>query len=576
MLQWFNKQGNSDSLNEKKLAGREHSPLSDPALSGNDLEFLFNQLLDGIAHGWHLGRIIKFFNNLQPRSNPSHWIAWLEEFEQRIIYVADPSQRRVGAIMMRFGELTQSSNELQELGAVFNRIGKRLLIGDTTELILEYDGLDRVVEENEQPAAELTEHLSSTTSELAFVNQAREDSARETAELTADREVPLAPSEEEIVEGAREDSARENAELTADREVSLATSEEEIKDIEIEKSLEVIEEFFRSEKDLSLDDVVSFTEQPTQSPDLVLDSEGSAASIDSREPEEAIADTDGIESLAALTEQLTVLQDDIPEADLPSDNPDDEITLVAPETEKPDPSTPLSVASFLEAAKALVPQQKNKTVPLTWEEFVVVLEQDETLAQQVARHLQITSTNPHDIVEATVNRLKKHEATKLSPATIELVESWFNLGLKQASAENFQGAIASWDKALQLNPNLSEAWHNRGSALGRLAKYEEAIYSFNRAINLTPGRYQAWNDRAHALYQIKRWEQAVESWDKAISIMSDNYQFWYNRGCALEQLQRFDESISSYEKTLEIKPDFQPARSRYINLVTERSSSSPN
>ena len=239
-------------------------------------------------------------------------------------------------------------------------------------------------------------------------------------------------------------------------------------------------------------------------------------------------------------------------------------------------STSFSVASFLEATKALISQQKNQITPLSWEEFIALLEQDRVLAQQVAQHLKISSSDPHDIVQAAVNRFSKQQESQLSPANIELVESWFDLGLKQASAEDFQGAIASWEKALKLNPNLSEAWHNRGSALGRIGKYEEAIQSFNRAINLAPTRYQAWNDRAHALYQIKKWEQAIASWDKAISIMSDHYQFWYNRGCALEQLQRYDESISSYEKALEIKPDFQSARSRYISLVSENSSSSTN
>ena len=243
---------------------------------------------------------------------------------------------------------------------------------------------------------------------------------------------------------------------------------------------------------------------------------------------------------------------------------------------KPTSANPLSVASFLEATQALISQKKNHNTPLSWQEFITVLEQDEALAEQIARYLQVSTHHPQDIIKAAIERLTKQEREKLSPATLELVESWFHLGLKQASAEDFQGAIASWDKALKLNPNLSEAWHNRGSALGRLGRYEEAIQSFNRAINLTPSHDRAWNDRAHALYQLHKWEQAIESWNKAISITSDNYQFWYNRGCALEQLQRFEESIYSYEKALEIKPDFQPARSRYISLITENSSLPPN
>ena len=107
--------------------------------------------------------------------------------------------------------------------------------------------------------------------------------------------------------------------------------------------------------------------------------------------------------------------------------------------------------------------------------------------------------------------------------------------------------------------------------MGRLSRYEDAIESFDKALEIAPHNYQAWNDRAHALYQLQKWQEAVISWSKAIEFMPGNHLFWYNRGCALEQLKSFNESIASYEKALEIKRDFQPARSRYIDLIADNS-----
>ena len=211
--------------------------------------------------------------------------------------------------------------------------------------------------------------------------------------------------------------------------------------------------------------------------------------------------------------------------------------------------------------------EKNQ-VTVTWDEFVVSLERDPVLAKNVAQQLGLVGANtPQDIVQAAVNRFNNQQQSKLSPANLELVKSWFQLGLKQASAKDFQGAISSWDQALSLNPNLSEAWHNKGSALGRLGKYVEAIQSFDHAVRLDAESYQAWNDRAHALYKMQEWPKAIASWDRAIQIMPDRHQFWYNRGCALEQIKSFGESVASYEKALEIKPDFQPARSRHTVLI---------
>ncbi|VEP18331.1 hypothetical protein H1P_750015 [Hyella patelloides LEGE 07179] len=731
MLQWFNKRATSSSSSEELGGNRQYSPSSASALTEEDYEFLFNQLLDGVAHGWHLGKIIKFFNNIESRSHPSEWVTWLGRFEHKIVYSDDPSQRRVGAIMMRFSELTQSHSELQQLSEVFQRIGKKLFIGSTFELIWEYDGLDRVTEEDidlevadtNEPELAITDsedevletllgtNLDSTVEvanepELAITDS--EDEVLETllgtnldstVEVANEPELAITDSEDEAIGQTLDDFLNSTLEsISESEEITLETSKDAIGEVDTEDHLNSTTKFTEqltkspdliaeaesttefTEQPTKSPDLVAeaesttefteqptkspdliaeaestteFTEQPTKSPDLVAEAEFSLEKMETAKDKDAEDETNSIESLTALTEQLTVLQgvpseseedttekqtqelfakfteqqtvspDLMTESELPEkelndsesseqetksleslealtkqltaiqdtiseevgmDNQgdthievDSESTLIASETEQNDSSTSLPVASFIEATKTLVPQTKNKnTTPLTWEEFISVLEQDPNLAQQIAQYLKISSTNPQDIVQAAINRLTKQEEAILSPATVELVESWFNLGLKQASAEDFQSAIASWDQALKLNPNLSEAWHNRGSALGRLGKYEQAIQSFNQAIKIAPERYQAWNDRAHALYQIQKWEQAVENWDKAISLMSDNYQFWYNRGCALEQLQRYDESISSYEKALEIKPDFQPARSRYINLVTENSSSPAN
>ena len=191
-----------------------------------------------------------------------------------------------------------------------------------------------------------------------------------------------------------------------------------------------------------------------------------------------------------------------------------------------------------------------------------LIQKDPELARQISQKLKPSSSTPKSNPVTTDSS---------NASNLELIESWFNLGLKQVSAGELEQAIASWEKALNINPNLSEAWHNRGSALGRLGNYEAAIDSFQNALSIDPDNYQAWNDRAHALYQLQNWAEAADSWSNALKIMPGNYLFWYNRGCALEQLERWGEAIASHEKALEIKPDFQLGRSRYINLVAENS-----
>ncbi|MBE9048179.1 hypothetical protein IQ255_27960, partial [Pleurocapsales cyanobacterium LEGE 10410] len=112
------------------------------SLSDADYEFLFNQLLEGIAHGWHDRRIAKFFNQLGDRGKPSDWVAWLERLQDKIIILPTQSKGQLGTMMIRFGELTQATAEIKLIGAASRRIGRELLFDNTKDLIWEYVGSD--------------------------------------------------------------------------------------------------------------------------------------------------------------------------------------------------------------------------------------------------------------------------------------------------------------------------------------------------------------------------------------------------------------------------------------------------
>ena len=423
MLKWFSKRKTSESSVKEQNQEPENLPeaSSSSILSDADYEFLFNQLLDGVANGWNQLRIIKFFSNLGSRGEEAHWVAWLEKFSAKIPNVTNDSQRRLGAIMLRLAEVTQSAAELSQLSAISAQIGKKLFFGQTANLIWEYDGLDIVT-----PS---TSVIDSTTND--------------------------------------EDSS-------------------------IEENL------------TSISEPISESTEVTSS---------QLENIESSPAEESVAT--------------------IPEASLEE-------------------------SSKLENIES--PQPEKSTTAIS---------ESESVASPEIDSIEVNSSESQEPYSNQFNQLEDPGKHSLNPTEIEIVESWFNLGLKQANAGDFHGAIASWQKALELDPHLAEIWHNLGSALGRLEQYPEAIASFDRALAIDPQSYQAWNDRAHAFYQMEQWEQAVNSWDKAIAINPGNHQFWYHHGCALEQLQRLEEAISSYRKALEISPDFQPARSKYINLIPE-------
>ncbi|MEB3161300.1 MAG: tetratricopeptide repeat protein [Synechocystis sp.] len=125
-------------------------------LSDTDYEFLFTQLLEGIAHGWHEGRILKFFHQLEDRSRPKDWVSWLDRFEETVLQSSSPNLT-LAARMMRLGELAQSFPQIAPIGDKAYRIGRELYARQAPpqdDGIWEYDGPDAV------PHVDITESLA--------------------------------------------------------------------------------------------------------------------------------------------------------------------------------------------------------------------------------------------------------------------------------------------------------------------------------------------------------------------------------------------------------------------------------
>jgi tetratricopeptide (TPR) repeat protein len=108
-------------------------------------------------------------------------------------------------------------------------------------------------------------------------------------------------------------------------------------------------------------------------------------------------------------------------------------------------------------------------------------------------------------------------------------------GLDKAAKEDFNGAIADYNRAIELNPNLAEAYNNRGLARSHQQDFNGAIADYNRAIELNPNLAEAYNNRGLTRSHQQDFNGAIADYNRAIELNPNLAQAYANRGFAHRQ-----------------------------------------
>jgi antitoxin component YwqK of YwqJK toxin-antitoxin module len=109
----------------------------------------------------------------------------------------------------------------------------------------------------------------------------------------------------------------------------------------------------------------------------------------------------------------------------------------------------------------------------------------------------------------STGKLKRQTSFKLGEvigATKEddKFHKYLSNGIKMFKEENYQGAIKSYEKAIEINPNYSDAYFHRGTAYLYNFKFDEAIVDYDKAIELEPLYMESFSNRAFA--RLRKYE----------------------------------------------------------------------
>ncbi len=96
---------------------------------------------------------------------------------------------------------------------------------------------------------------------------------------------------------------------------------------------------------------------------------------------------------------------------------------------------------------------------------------------------------------------------------------YYSRGNGNAKTRDYSGAIADYNKAIEINPRYAEAYNNRGLAKHKLKDYDGAISDFSKAIEINPRYGDAYTNRGLAKDKLGDKKGATVDYNKAVEIL---------------------------------------------------------
>jgi Flp pilus assembly protein TadD len=140
------------------------------------------------------------------------------------------------------------------------------------------------------------------------------------------------------------------------------------------------------------------------------------------------------------------------------------------------------------------------------------------------------------------------------------------LGIALLEKGKVEEAIASFEKAILIEPSDFRVYNNRGMAFDQMGRFDLAMADFDRAIALEPRACEAYNNKGKSYGQIGRFEEAIEQFHRAIEINPAFAMAHCNRGLAYSLIGRDDMARKDVNRAIELDKHYAEAYGARGNL----------
>ncbi|HYP49877.1 MAG TPA: tetratricopeptide repeat protein, partial [Pyrinomonadaceae bacterium] len=174
-----------------------------------------------------------------------------------------------------------------------------------------------------------------------------------------------------------------------------------------------------------------------------------------------------------------------------------------------------------------------------------------------------------DTANLTTNRVEQQpltdnyyleDGTKITPENWGKAFDFYRDGITQTSAGEYEKAAKSFQKAVNLQPDVSELRVRLGESFFLAGRYRMAIIAFNDALKINPFNSSAYHLLGTCYNKLLRRADAIKAFKNAVEVNADAAFSLYELGKTLREDKKPNEAIDYLNAALKKQPELNAAR----------------
>lgn len=146
------------------------------------------------------------------------------------------------------------------------------------------------------------------------------------------------------------------------------------------------------------------------------------------------------------------------------------------------------------------------------------------------------------------------------PATASLGMQYIDQANEQVRAGNVEEALRDFERAIEVNPNLTQAHMGMGDIYRMQGDYERAEEKYGKAAEITPRDFDAQFYHGLMLHMLDRVREAIGAYVRALSIRPDDFRATLNLATAYYQLDENAKALEFGQRAVNLNPRDGAAR----------------